>query len=256
MRALSGQRPGATVEGVHRGIGVPWTLRVMARLRTSPPSSSWKHWRASRAPSQSPAVLHSKSRYGPPFDEVAMTDDGVSVVVRRRIHPERQAAFEEWLEGIIAAASSFEGHLGAQVLRPPDPVNQDYVLLFRYATADQLAAWRTSETAKTWLEKGETFTIGDVQIQTLTGLEFWFHHGGNAPTAPPPKHKMVVATVIGLYPLILFVAPVFAANLTALPRALSVLITVVCMVLLMTYAVMPLVTRSLAGWLFSATPPR
>ena len=181
-----------------------------------------------------------------------MTDDGVSVVVRRRIHPERQEAFEEWLDGIIAAASAFEGHLGAQVLRPPDPAQQDYVLLFRYATAEQLAAWRSSETARAWLDKGDAFTIGDAQIQTLTGLEFWFQHPSNASTAPPPKHKMVVATVIGLYPLILFVAPVVAANLTAFPRPVSVLITVVCMVLLMTYAVMPLVTRSLSRWLYAA----
>ncbi|MEM6734307.1 MAG: antibiotic biosynthesis monooxygenase, partial [Myxococcota bacterium] len=100
-------------------------------------------------------------------------DDGVSVVVRRRIHPELQTQFEEWLAGIVDAASAFEGHQGAQVLRPPDPENQDYVLLFRFATPKQLAAWQESETARDWLETGKAFTKGDAQVQKITGLEFW-----------------------------------------------------------------------------------
>ncbi|MEM6928151.1 MAG: antibiotic biosynthesis monooxygenase [Myxococcota bacterium] len=181
---------------------------------------------------------------------MASEEEGVSVVVRRRIHPELQEPFEEWLAGIIDAASAFEGHLGAQVLRPPDVVRQDYVLLFRYATPAQLAAWQQSDVAADWLERGKAFTKGEAQIQQITGLEFWFHVPGSVGRPPPPKIKMAVATVVGLYPLILFVAPVFADNLQFVPRPLSVLITVFCMVLLMTYLVMPLVTRALARWLF------
>jgi len=177
-------------------------------------------------------------------------EDGVSVVVRRRIHPELQKPFEQWLAGIIDVASGFEGHLGAQVLRPPDPADQDYVLLFRYETAAQLAAWQTSETARDWLERGMAFTVGEVQIDKVTGLEFWFQVPAGAARKPPATYKMVVATVIGLYPLILFVAPVIAGQLSAVPRPVSVLATVFCMVLLMTYMVMPLVTRALARWLF------
>ncbi|MEL6184189.1 MAG: antibiotic biosynthesis monooxygenase, partial [Myxococcota bacterium] len=97
-----------------------------------------------------------------------MSDDGVSVVVRRRIYPELQAEFEAWLSGIVEAASSFEGHQGAQVLRPPDPAHQDYVLLFRFSTPEQLAAWQSSDTARAWLERGKTFTRGEVQIEKLT----------------------------------------------------------------------------------------
>lgn len=181
-------------------------------------------------------------------------EDGVSVVVRRRIHPELQAPFEEWLAGVIEAASAFEGHQGAQVLRPRDPAEQDYVLLFRYETAQQLAAWQESDTARDWLERGLAFTRGELQIQKPTGLEFWFRPPPGAPQRPPARHKMVVATVVGLYPLILFVAPLFAAGLKFLPRPLSVLATTFSMVLLMTYLVMPLVTRTLSRWLAPRSP--
>ena len=177
-------------------------------------------------------------------------DESVSVVVRRRVDPERIAAFEEWLSGVVAAAAGFEGHQGAQVLRPPDPATQDYVLLFRYATPSQLAAWQESKTARDWLKKGEAFTVGAAHVEKITGLEFWFQVSAGAAKSPPARRKMVVATVVGLYPLILFVAPLLADLLGALPRWIAVLLSTVSMVLLMTYAVMPVVTRVLSRWLF------
>ncbi|MEO0477534.1 MAG: antibiotic biosynthesis monooxygenase [Planctomycetota bacterium] len=177
-------------------------------------------------------------------------ENSVSVVVRRRIRPELVEAYEEWLAGVIEAAETFEGHQGAQVLRPSNPATQDYVFLFRYATPEQLAAWQESETARDWLKRGEAFTLGDVQIQTITGLEFWFQIPTGASHRPPAKHKMVIATVIGLYPLILFLAPILANALQVLPRPLAVLMSTLCNVLLMTYVVMPRVTRGLSRWLF------
>jgi antibiotic biosynthesis monooxygenase (ABM) superfamily enzyme len=178
-------------------------------------------------------------------------ETGVSVVVRRRIHAELREPFEAWLEGIVGCASTFEGHLGAQILRPPDPETQDYVLLFRFATAEQLATWQSSDIAKDWLTRGREYTRGEAHIERVSGLEFWFQAPPSVGHLPPPKHKMVVATVVGLYPLILFVAPVISAPLVGLPGPLAVLLTTIVMVLLMTYAVMPLVIRVLSPWLFA-----
>ena len=39
-------------------------------------------------------------------------NDQISLVVRRRIHPELQEAFEVWLDGIIDSAARFDGHQG------------------------------------------------------------------------------------------------------------------------------------------------
>jgi len=176
-------------------------------------------------------------------------DDGVSVVVRRRVHPARLDDFERWLPGIISAAKQFEGHQGAQLLRPPDPANQDFVLLFRYRTAAQLAAWQESDIARDWLKRGEDFTVGDVHIEKVTGLEFWFDAPGRPGAGRPSRPKMMIATVVGLYPLILLVAPQLTDLFGALPQPLAVLASTVCMVALMTYVVMPIVTRTLSRWL-------
>ena len=123
-------------------------------------------------------------------------DDGVSVVVRRRVRPDRIDDFERWLTGIIDASTQFDGHQGAQILRPPDPANQDFVLLFRYRTRAQLDAWQTSEVAREWLALAEDFTVGQVQIERVTGLEFWFNVPGVSAGSAPSRLKMATATVI------------------------------------------------------------
>ena len=61
---------------------------------------------------------------------------------------------------------------------------------------------------------------------------------------------MAIATVVGLYLLILFVCRASNA-LDFLAPPLNVFVTVVCMVLFMTYLIMPVVTRSMARWLFA-----
>ncbi|MEO0321484.1 MAG: antibiotic biosynthesis monooxygenase, partial [Myxococcota bacterium] len=155
--------------------------------------------------------------------------EGVWVGGGGRVDPARTQEFEAWLAGVVDVASTFEGHQGAQVLRPGEPATQDYVLLFRFATPEQLQAWETSEVARTWLKNAEPFTR-DLHIERLTGLEFWFQTRGPA-KRPPARIKMAVATVVGLYPLILFVAPVLARVLAPLPRTLAVLGSTFIMVL-------------------------
>ena len=48
----------------------------------------------------------------------ADADGPVTTTVTRRAKPGHEVLYEQFLEGIIAAASRFPGHLGAEVLRP------------------------------------------------------------------------------------------------------------------------------------------
>ncbi len=175
----------------------------------------------------------------------------VTVVVRRRVPRERAEAFEAWLRGVIAAASQFEGHLGASVARPVDPSRQDWVTIFRFDSIEHLAAWERSEIRAEWLAKAAPLTEGEATMEKVTGLEFWFSLPHHAASKPPPRHKMALATVVGLYPLILFVAPNLGSLLTEWPRPLATLASTAMMVALMTWLVMPLVTRALSFWLFA-----
>ena len=46
--------------------------------------------------------------------------------------PGREREFEEWVSGILAAANEFPGYLGSEVLRPSDPDDNEYKIVFRF----------------------------------------------------------------------------------------------------------------------------
>ena len=174
----------------------------------------------------------------------------VTVIVRRRVRPEHSEEFEDWLDRIGAVAQSFPGHLGVVIAKPVVPERDDWVVAFRFDTADHLADWESSEERARALAEVEHLTTSE-SVKVLTGLEFWFKPPPGAARQPPSPLKMALVTTVGLYPLVLWLAPAIAGQLTALPGPLQVLLTVSALVLVMTYAVMPLLTRALSFWLFA-----
>jgi antibiotic biosynthesis monooxygenase (ABM) superfamily enzyme len=79
----------------------------------------------------------------------------------------------------------------------------------------------------------------------LHGLEAWFR----APHNPPPRWKMAVATLLGVYPVSLLIGVVLSPTLKKLPLVLNLFVVSAIIVGLLTWVVMPFVTRLLHGWL-------
>ncbi len=61
----------------------------------------------------------------------------------RRVKPGHEAFYEEFLEGIIASASQFPGHLGVEVFRPQSATAGEYRIVYRFDTAEHLRAGST-----------------------------------------------------------------------------------------------------------------
>jgi uncharacterized protein len=178
-----------------------------------------------------------------------MDQDGpVTVVVSHRVKPGQEAAFEDWLRGISRAALRFPGHQGFNVVRPADPARPEYVVFFRFDTFDHLEAWEESETRKQWLEAVESLTVHEPARERHTGLEVWFTPP--AGRAQPPRSKLVVATLLTIYPLIALVQTTVAPLLEGWPVLLRTLVTSALLVCVMIYVAMPLTTRLLSRWLY------
>ncbi|MFK7988514.1 MAG: hypothetical protein AB8I08_21020 [Sandaracinaceae bacterium] len=64
----------------------------------------------------------------------------------------------------------------------------------------------------------------------------------------PSRHKMAALTFLGLLAPVYFIPPVFEAVLPG-RRLIGVMLSVASIVLLMTYAIMPALTRLSAAWL-------
>jgi uncharacterized protein len=175
----------------------------------------------------------------------------VTIVVSRQIKRGFAEQFEEGLRRIIAIATTFPGHLGVEVMRPRDPLAEPYLLIFRFASPTHLQVWEQSEARAAWLEEMEALSVVAPQVERFEGLEYWFTPPAGWVAGPPPRVKMIALTVLGLYPLIVLLLPQLAAWFSGLPPLLAPLLNVTIMVTIMTYLVMPALTRLFAFWLFS-----
>lgn len=176
----------------------------------------------------------------------------VTTTVTQRIMPGHEAAFEELLAEIIAAASRFPGHLGVEVFRPSSTASGEYRIVYRFDTAAHLHDWLDSDERAAWLQRAEPHAAGPLRTQFLTGLETWFTLPAQ-PGAPPP-YKMAILTWVTIFPLITLIVVVLTPLIGTWPVVARLAITTLLTVPLMTWLVMPRVTRLLGRWLYPRQP--
>lgn len=173
----------------------------------------------------------------------------VTVVVSRMVRPDRQADYESWLKGITAEAAKFDGYLGSDVIRPTDHRHPEYVIIFRFADYDGLRGWQTSQVRRDWMDRSNDLAVREAHTEVISGAEYWF----TAPAAPrPARYRQAVVTWLAIYPLITVILLLVGPALAELSIYLRTLVVSVTLVVLMTYVVMPYMTRWFAGWLFPA----
>lgn len=172
----------------------------------------------------------------------------VTVAMSRCVAPGREAEFADWAEGISAAAARYPGHLGAGHIRPADP-GREHTIVYRFDTKEHFDRWQGSEERAQWVERSRDLIIGEPKAQIATGLEFWFHDPACSYGTPPPAWKQALLTWLGLYPTVLLVAYTVGLLVAPWPVPLRSILTTALSVLLMTWVVMPIVTRAFRRFL-------
>jgi antibiotic biosynthesis monooxygenase (ABM) superfamily enzyme len=114
-----------------------------------------------------------------------------------------------------------------------------------------LQRWLESDERAHLLRQVRSLGAARTAVQQRTGLETWFHVPSEAAATmrPPPRWKMWLVSLVAIYPLVLafqaFVVPLTSSWPFPLRAALFPLV----LLTLMTYVVMPVVTRLLRRWL-------
>src|ERR687898_2276781 len=186
----------------------------------------------------------------------------VTVIVKRIAKKDKIKEFEEWLSGISKEVSRQEGSMGIDIIRPSSNGSSkskfEYVVIFRFDSYDNLAKWEKSPIRNEWLQKGRKLVEADPDVQKMTGLEFWFtpffkdESSPMIPLQPPPRYKMVIVTIPVISILLLTLVPQihFLTEMLSIPFPIRLVIALTITVLLMTYVIMPLLTKLLKPWLF------
>jgi uncharacterized protein len=135
------------------------------------------------------------------------------------------------------------------VFRPHNAAAGPYRVVYRFDTAQHLRAWLDSQEHAVWLERAEPHVLGPLHRQVLVGLEAWFTLS-TQPGLPPPRYKMAILTWVTIFPLITLLVVATAPLLGRLPLVVRLAVTTGVTVSLMTWVVMPRVTRLLGRWLY------
>jgi antibiotic biosynthesis monooxygenase (ABM) superfamily enzyme len=176
-------------------------------------------------------------------------DPPITAVASRRVKPGREGEFEEWISGILSSANGFPGYLGSNVVRPSGP-DDEYQIVFKFDHASNLKRWEESSERHHWLHKSEELIKEEPNIRILTGLETWFTLPSKEGDPPPPRYKMALVTWLAVFPLATVVFMVLDPILGDFHAVLRTLVFTLVMVSLMTYVVMPRMTRLFSSWLY------
>jgi len=175
--------------------------------------------------------------------------DQVTVIVKHRVIPGKRKEYEHWAMGITDAARKFDGYLGVNFMRPSGSDSNEYVLIFKFNTYQDMLSWEESAERAEWSAKRRHLTIDEPDIHRYRGWDFWFTLPPAAKVAPP-RYKMALITLMSIYPLALFMPMLLNPLTGGLPLALSVFFTALLIVPLMLYFVMPAMVKLFSWWLY------
>jgi len=179
----------------------------------------------------------------------------VTVVATRRVKAGHEPAYEEWLGRLVREASAMPGYLGTNIQRPPPGGPREYTSVFRFDSVEHLRAFEESELRRRALAEVAPYVEADAVWRKLTGLELWFTPPPGTVVPQPSRLRMAVVMIAVVYGLVLSIGQLVGLVLGGAPGQLRLLITIAIEVFLMTYVLMPRLTRWLARWIYPA-PPR
>lgn len=173
----------------------------------------------------------------------------MTVLATRTVRDGYQTEFETFLEQLQAVFAASPGHRGLTVIRPESP-DREYALVYRFDCQASLLAWERSPQRAEAIARSAQLTENAPRERFLTGMETWFTapHGGIV--QPPPRWKMWLLSACGIYPIITLITVLAGPLLIPLPPPARFAIITPVLSALMTWAIMPALTRLFAAVLY------
>ena len=169
----------------------------------------------------------------------------MTVVVTRVVRPGREREFVGWADEIDRAVSRRPGHVGGVRLHDDEGLNH---LVHQFDSPENLRAWEESDERRALLERGRSFS--DERRTTQGGSHTWFDvPSGNA----PPSWKQFLLTWAAAFPTLLVISTL--VGLAQLPQVLALAVSSCALTALLTWVILPRVTRRARRWLYRDAHP-
>lgn len=102
--------------------------------------------------------------------ETTSADSGAGaalLIIGQPVRSDRQAEYRAWERKISAAASKYPGYCGAEI-KPPNDIQPDWVIVYKFDSVPNLQNWLNSSTRQTLLDEAADFFDGPGTVQVLS----------------------------------------------------------------------------------------
>ena len=183
----------------------------------------------------------------------------VTVSIVRHVAPDHADQMVAWVRAGSSLAERFQGFLGTGWVRP-SPASDEWHMLYRFSDQDALAAWESSPQRAWWLGSAQGL-VGESRVERRTGIEGWFDTPAEVdvqdlrPAAPaPPRWKQAVVIWLTFFPLSLALGSLLLLTGLELNIVVRTFLTTLVATPIMTYALLPWMTRRFEWWLKPRRP--
>lgn len=171
----------------------------------------------------------------------------IHVAITRRIKAGREQEFQTSLKEFFALSLGHSGVNGAaMIVPPPGSGSAEYGIIRSFASAAERDAFYASALYAEWKKRVAPLSDGQPETRELHGLEAFFRANSSA---PPPRWKMAIATYLGVVPVIMGLALTLGRLIHSWNFVLNNIVFNAFVVVLLTWVVMPVITRILDPWL-------
>ena len=178
-------------------------------------------------------------------------DETIHIAITRRVRKEHTRDFERMLAEFASRSLAEPGSRGVHLLYPaPGADASEYGILRSFASTADRDAFYASDFYKDWTDRIESMIEGGPVFRQLNGLEAWFREPH---ASMPPRWKMALLTWVAVWPVSMAVpallGPLLGANV---PPVIAAGVIAAGIVLVLTWAAMPLLVKLATPWLHRA----
>jgi uncharacterized protein len=174
--------------------------------------------------------------------------EAVTVLATRTARPGREREFIASLQRLRQILADQPGHLGIAIMEPRLP-RRDALVVYRFDSAASLRAWQNSPARQAQIEATAALTETPPHERADSAMDGWFVTTGGRVVRPPPRWKTWLVSTVVIWALLTAITITTGPLLSPLPLPMRFAIVVPTVGAVMTWIVMPILTRLLSRWL-------
>jgi antibiotic biosynthesis monooxygenase (ABM) superfamily enzyme len=172
--------------------------------------------------------------------------DPVTAVISFRVRPEHRDDYAELHTRIGAAMSRAPGFVRTELFEPVEGVQEETVVVFTFDGRSNLEAWLESGERHEILEQMSPYVIGSRTVNVVDGFGGWFDLD---PDRAPKRWKQATVVLLALYPTVMLLTMLNERYVPEITLPVNILLSNIASVSILTWLLMPRLTRLLADWL-------